>query len=179
MTLRESQRIDAQSAKCLVELVGDDGVLDEEFEGNDLQRVLVRGFEDDRASGAGLLDLEPARGTHAPAVAGFQAGKTVLRHGHAEVVAESFRRREERSIDDAADGVDTVVVGTGLATAGAVKAGHRFAAADVEWLAKHVLAAILDGFDGGHQAPLNVSIPLLREERRFEQEDSVHETQMR
>ena len=59
----------------LVELVGDDGVLDEELEGDDLEGVLVGGFEDDGAGGSGLLYLEPARGADAPAIAGFEAGK--------------------------------------------------------------------------------------------------------
>jgi hypothetical protein len=54
-----------------VELAGDDGVLNEKFEGDDLQRVLMRGFEDDGARSAGLLDLEPARSTDAPAITGF------------------------------------------------------------------------------------------------------------
>jgi hypothetical protein len=98
-----------------VKLAGDDGVLNEELEGDNLQRVLVGGFEDDGARGSSLLNLEPASGTDAPAIAGLQASKTVLRHGRAQVVAESLRRREERSIDDAADGVDAVVVGVGLA----------------------------------------------------------------
>ena len=42
---------------ALVELAGDDGVLDQKLERNDLEGVFVGGFEDDRASGSGLLDL--------------------------------------------------------------------------------------------------------------------------
>jgi hypothetical protein len=67
----------------LVELAGNDGVLDEKFEWNDFERVLVGGFEDDGTGGSRSLDLEPAGGTDAPAVTGFEAGETKLRHGSA------------------------------------------------------------------------------------------------
>lgn len=127
-----------------VELVGDDGVLDEQLEGNDLQRGLVGGFEDDGASGAGLLDLEPARGADAPAVAGPEAGEAVLRHGGGEIVAQGFGGFEEGVVDDAADGVDAEVLGAGLAAAGAVEAGHGLAAAGGERLAEDVAAAGLE-----------------------------------
>jgi len=120
---------------ALVELAGDDGVLDQKLERNDLEGVFVGGFEDDGAGGAGLLDLQPAGSTDAPAVAGFEASETELRHGGAEIVAQSLGRFKEWSVDDAADGVDAVVVGASLATARAIKTRHGFAAADVEGLA--------------------------------------------
>lgn len=128
--------------------VGDDGELDEEFEGDDFEGVFVGGFEEDGAGGSGLLDLEPAGGADAPAVAGFEAGEAVLGHGGGEVVAEGFGGGEERGVDDAADGVDAQVVGAGLAAAGAVEAGHGIAAADVEGLAEDVFAAGFGGFLG-------------------------------
>jgi hypothetical protein len=40
-----------------LELAGNDGVLDENLERNDFQRVLMGGFEDDGAGGSGLLNL--------------------------------------------------------------------------------------------------------------------------
>ncbi len=126
---------------CLVELGGDDSVLNEELEGDDLEGVLVGGFEDDGAGGSGLLDLQPAGGADAPAVSGFEAGEAVLGHGGGEIVAEGLGGGEERGVDDAADGVDAVVVGAGLAAAGAVEAGHGLAAAGVEGLAEDVFAA--------------------------------------
>jgi hypothetical protein len=73
-----------------------------------------------------------------------------LRHGGAEVVAQDLGRLEEGRVDDAADGMDAVVLGAGLAAAGAIKAGHGLAAANVEGLAENVFAAVSDGFDGGH-----------------------------
>jgi hypothetical protein len=137
-----------------MELAGDDGVLDEEFERNNLEGVLVGGFKDDGAGSACLLNLKPACGTDTPAVTGFESSEAVMRHGGAEVVAENLRRREEGSVDDATDGVDTVVVGAGLTTAGAVEARHGLAATDVEGLAEDVFATVFDGFDGGHDPVL-------------------------
>jgi hypothetical protein len=136
---------------ALVELAGDDRVLNEELEWDDFESVFVGGFENDGAGGSSLLDLEPAGRADAPAVAGFEAGKTKLRHRSAEVVAESLGGFEKRNVDYAADGVDAVIVGAGLAATGAVEAGHGLAAADVEGLAEDVLAAVFDGFDFGHR----------------------------
>jgi hypothetical protein len=135
-----------------MELGRNDGVLDEELERNDLEGSFVRGFKDDGTGGSRLLDFQPSGSTDAPAIARLEAGKTELRHGSAEVIAESLRGFKKRSIDDAADGVDAVIVGGSLAAASAVEASHGFAAADVEGLAKHVPAAIFDGFNSGHRA---------------------------
>jgi hypothetical protein len=139
----------------LVKLAGNDRVPDQQFEWDDFEGVFVGGFEHDGTSGPGLLNLQPARGTDAPPVSWFETGKTKLRHGGAQVVAQSLRDFEETSIDDATDRVDAVVVGTSLAAAGAIEAGHRFAAADVEWLAENVLTAIFDGFNLGHVSILD------------------------
>jgi len=134
-----------------MELVGDDSVLDKKLEGDNLEGVLVSGFEDDGAGRSRLLDLQPASGTDAPAVAGFETGEAELRHGSAEIIAQGFGGGEEGDVDDAADGMDAMVFGASLAAAGAVKACHGLAAADVEGLAEDVLAAVLDGFDSGHR----------------------------
>lgn len=133
-----------------MKLAGDNRVLDEKLEGNDFEGVLVSGFEDDGAGGSSLLDLKPAGGTDAPAVTGFETGKTELRHRSAEIVAERLGGFEKGSVDDAADGMDAEVVGASFTAAGAVETGHRLAAADVQRLAEDVLAAVFNGFDGGH-----------------------------
>ena len=78
-----------------MKLIGDYGVLDQKLEGDDFEGGFVGGFEDDGAGCSGLLDLEPAGSTDAPAVAGFEARETMLGHGCAEVVAEGFRGGEE------------------------------------------------------------------------------------
>src|SRR5947209_5721902 len=69
-------KLTRSAPRALVELGGDNGELDEELEGDDLEGVLMGGFEDDGAGCSGLLDLQPAGGTDAPAVAGFEAGKS-------------------------------------------------------------------------------------------------------
>ena len=130
-----------------MELIGDDGVADEEFEGHDVEGGLVGGFQDDGAGGTCLLDLEPAGGTDAPAVAGAEAGESVFRHGGGEVVAEGLGGGEERLVHDAADGVDAEVFGASFAAAGTVKARHGFASAGGDGLAKDVFSAGL-GFSG-------------------------------
>jgi hypothetical protein len=90
-----------------VELVRNNGVLNEEFEGNDAKCVFVRRFENYGAGGSGLLHLQPASGAHAPAIAGLEAVEAILRHGRGEIVAKSLAGGEKGRIDDAADGVDT------------------------------------------------------------------------
>ncbi len=133
-----------------MELVGDDGVLDQEFEGDDPEGVLVGGFEDDGAGGSGLEDLQPACGADAPAISGFEAGEAVLGHGGGEVVAEAFGGGEEVVGDDTADGVYAEIVSTGVAAAITVEAGHGIAAAGGEGLAEDVFGGGLLGFGGGH-----------------------------
>ena len=133
--------------QSLVELVGDDGVLDKQLEGDDLQRGLVGGFEDDGAAGSRLLDLQPARGADTPTVAGFEASEAVLGHGGGEVIAQRLRRGEEGLVDDTADGMDSEVIRAGLAAACAIEAGHWGTAAGGEGLAEDILAARL-GFSG-------------------------------
>jgi hypothetical protein len=134
----------------LVELVRNDRVLDEKLEGDDAEGVLVSRFENDGTGCSGLLDFEPAGGADAPAVAGFEAGKAELGHGSREIVAERLRGSEKGLIDDAADGVDANVVGTGVATAIPEKAGHRLAAANSEGLPEDVSSEVFDGFGIRH-----------------------------
>ena len=137
----------------LVELVGNYRMLDQEFKGDNLEGSLMGGFEDDGAGSSRLLDLEPTGGANAPAVAGSEAGESVLRHGCAEIVAKGLGDAEELFVDDAADGVDTEVVGACVATVVAVEAGRRIlrlAATDVQRLTEYVAAAGFDRFGGRH-----------------------------
>ena len=145
---------------ALVKLAGNDGVLDEQIKRDDPEGVLVGGFEDDRAGGSSLLNLQPPGGTDAPAVTWLETSEPKLGHGGAEVVAEGLGGFEEGSVDDTADGVDAEVFGAGLAAAGAVKAGHGLAAADFERLAEDVFAAILGGFGRGHLVMSPLSEPV-------------------
>ncbi len=118
-----------------MELVGDDGMLNQEIEGNDLEGVLVGGFQDDGAGCPRLLDLEPTSGADTPPVARLEAGEPVLGVWSGKVVSEGLGGLEEGFVDDAAYRVDPEVVLAGLAAAGAVKTGHGFASADLKGLA--------------------------------------------
>jgi hypothetical protein len=130
-----------------VEGLGDDGVLEEDIEGDDIEGVLVGGFEDDGAGSAGALDLEPSGGADAPAVACLEAGKAVLGHGRGEIVAETGGLGQEGVGDDAADGVHAEIVRAGVAAAIAEEAGEGVGAAGFQGLAEDVL---LRGEVGGH-----------------------------
>jgi len=134
----------------LVEVIRDDGVLDEKFEGDDLKGIFVGGFEEDGAGCSCLLDLKPASGADAPSIAGLKSGKAVLRHRGGEVVAKGFAGGEKVGIDDAADGVDTEVAGAGVAAAVAIEARHGSASASGKRLAEDVSAGKFLWFDGGH-----------------------------
>jgi hypothetical protein len=149
--------------RALVKFAGDDRELDQQFEGNYLEGVLVGRFEHHRARCSRLLNLKPAGCADAPAIAWLEAGEAVLRHGRREVVAQGLRSREEGLVDDAADGVDAEVIGSSLAAAGAVKAGHGVAAAGVEGLAEYIFSAGLVGFDGGHGPSLSSLVSHFRE----------------
>ena len=145
-----------------MELVGDDGELDQELERDDAEGVLVGGFKDDGAGSSGLLDLEPASGADTPAIAGLETGEAILRHGGDEIVAEALGGGEEVGRDDAADGVDAEVLFAGLAATGSVEAGHGLAAAGGEGLAEDVLCGgflWLDGRHGDEFPPLPFQYP--------------------
>jgi hypothetical protein len=127
--------------------------LNEKFEGDDFEGVFVGGFEDDGTGGSRLLDLKPSCGTDAPAVAGLEAGESILRHRGNEVVAEGAGGFEEGLIDDTTDGVDAEIVGAGVAAAVAVEAGGRItwlATAGGQGLAEDVASRGLSGLDGRH-----------------------------
>jgi hypothetical protein len=129
----------------LVEGFGDDGVGEEDFEGDDFESGFVSGFEYDGAGCPGALDLEPAGSTDAPAVSGLEAGEAVLRHGCGEIVAEAGRGGEEFFVHDAANGVEALVVRAGVAAAVAEEARHGLAAAGFKSLAEDVFL----GLEGG------------------------------
>ena len=94
---------------------------------------------------------EPAGGADAPAVAGFEAGETVLRHRGEEIVAEGLGGCEEGRVDDAADGVDAVVVGAGVAAAVAVEAGHRARSRRCRGAGRGRCGRGIYGLCGGHR----------------------------
>jgi hypothetical protein len=129
---------DEWGIRDLVEGGGDDCVLEEKLEGDDFEGRFVRGFEDDGARSAGLLNVEPAACAHAPAVTRLEAGESVLRHGCREVVAEAGRGGKKLFCDDAADRVHAEVVGAGVATAIAIEAGYGVDTTGFEGLTEDV-----------------------------------------
>ena len=116
----------------------------------------MRGFENNRTTRTGLLNLQPPRSTNAPPVAGFETRETVLGHGSDEIVAERACGFEEGLVDDATDRVNAAVVGAGVAATVAIEAGHRLAAADFERLSEDISRGGLDRF-GGRHGELSVS----------------------
>ena len=124
--------------------------MDEKLERNDAQGIFVCSFQDNRAGRSGLLNLKPAGGTDAPAVAGLETRESVLGHGGDEVVAKGLGRGEEWGVHDAADGVDTEIVGAGVAATIAIEAGHRLTAAGLQRLAKDITRGSFDGFRDRH-----------------------------
>lgn len=129
----------------LVQCLGNDCVLDQNFKGNDGERGLMRCFKDDGTACSRLLNLKPAGGAYAPSVARLEAGKAELKHRRAEVIPEELGDAEKLVVDNTADGVDSEVVGAGLAAAGAVETRHGLTAAHLQRLAEHVSSTSFDG----------------------------------
>lgn len=126
----------------LVQGFRNDGVLKEEFKRDDFQGALVGGFEHDRASGTGLLHLEPACGADAPAVAGAEAGEAEMGHRCGEVIAQACGGLKELGGDDAADRMQAEIFGGGVAARVAEEAGDWVGAADLEGLAEYVFLRV-------------------------------------
>lgn len=114
------------------------GVLSQHLEGHDFERARMRGGECDWRVRAALDTFEPARGAHAPPVAGLQAGEFELRPWRREVVADLATEREKVRGHLHAHRVAAVVLGTGVAAAVAKKSGHRLRGARLERAAKDV-----------------------------------------
>ena len=83
------------------------------------------GGEDHGRGAAGVVGLEPARGAHAPAVAGLEARKSRLRARRRQIVSGLATEREELRVDDRADRVAAQVLGPRRAAAVAEEAGQR------------------------------------------------------
>ena len=115
-----------------------EGVRLQIFQRDKLERVKMRGFEDDLRSHARIERLDPASDAEAPAVARRQSRKIVMRHGRGEVIALRAAEGEKFGGRHDADGVQSLVVGTGAAIAVAVKAGHGRGAAALQRLAKNI-----------------------------------------
>lgn len=130
--------------------LGNDSVLEEDIERHDFERVFMCRLKNYGAGGASLLHLQPSRRADTPAVTWLEPGKSVLRHGSGEIVAEMSGDSEKFFGHDAADRVRAKVFRTGAARAVAVEAGHGFAAAGFQGLSQHIL--LNRGLSAGHIA---------------------------
>src|SRR5579862_8133273 len=103
-----------------------------------VQGALMSRAQDDVRRLARVERLLPARRAKAPAVAGDEAGKAVIRHRRREIVALSLRISEELGRGDDANRVAADIVGAGVTAAIAIEAGHRPERAILERFAQHV-----------------------------------------
>ena len=115
-----------------------DSVLAQRLDRDDPQCRGVRGGEHHRRCGAVTVGVEPPRCADAPAVAGLEAGKAVLRHRCHEVVAASELMLEELRGHHSAHRVGAQVIRARRAAAVAIEAGERVAATLLEWTAEHI-----------------------------------------
>src|SRR5690606_37941753 len=132
---QEESRIGAAAARQSVQIRGE---LLQEIERHDLERALVRAFQDHARRHAVLVRLEPTGGAKAPAVARLQARETVLGHRRREVVAAEARELEELPRDPDADRMRAEILVARVAAAVAEEAGTGTLAAGLERLAEDV-----------------------------------------
>src|SRR5712691_7988591 len=115
-----------------------DRVFLQQIERHDFEGRFMRRGEPHPGCAAGLESFLPALGAQAPAVARLQPGKTGGRDRRRQIVAGGARKRQELGIDPGADGVETDILGAGLAAACPVEPGQRFRAALAELLAENI-----------------------------------------
>ena len=119
--------------------LGNDGVLQKQVEGYDLQRVLMCRLKNDWARRACLLHLQPSRRANTPAVARLQAGESILWHRSGKIIAEMGRDCEELLGHDTADGVHAEILGAGVAAAVTIETRLRLGAAGFQRLTQYIL----------------------------------------
>lgn len=117
---------------------GDYCVLQQHVKGNDLQGSFVGGFQNYRTGCTRTLYLQPASSAHAPAVSWLEARKAKLRHRRGKIVSQARRSFQEFLINNAADGMDTHVVGTGITATVTIEARHRLATTALQSLPKYI-----------------------------------------
>jgi hypothetical protein len=116
----------------LVVLVIREGVTFQILPRHELKGGDVGAFQPHARSAAGIERLLPAGDAQAPAIAGLQAGKFVLRDGRGEVVALRAAEEQEFGGHFHADGVETDIARAGAAIAIAIKTGDRLEAAGTQ-----------------------------------------------
>jgi len=111
--------------------------------GHDRQCAAMSGGEFDLRCATFIVSLHEASGAQAPAVTGFQAGKTPFGSGRRQVVADIFGKGQKLRRHDCADRVAAPIFGAGIAVSVAKVPGQRVAGTRDECLAQHVDGRIL------------------------------------
>lgn len=127
------------SQSSSVESLGNDGVLQKQIKGYDLQRVFMCRLKNNRARRACLLYLQPSCRADTPAVARFQPRETILWHWSRKIIAETGRGSEKVFGHNTADGVHANIFRPSVAAAVAIEAGHRLGAAGFQRLTQYIL----------------------------------------
>jgi hypothetical protein len=116
-------------------------VLLKRSERNETKRPLMGRRQHHVGGRAILVCPSPVQRGHAPAVAGREARKLVLRPRGDQVVADTTLVLEERGRDNRTDRVAPPVLWTGSTTPIAVKAGERVAATRLKLAAENIAIA--------------------------------------
>src|ERR1700722_508186 len=98
-----------------------------------------------------MVSAQPVRRGHAPPVSRYQAGKAVLRHWRAQVVADAPLVLEELARHHGADGVTAAVLWSRVTAAVPVEASEGVSSTWLKLAAEHVPVT--------HPASINSSGP--------------------
>ena len=101
------------------------GELLQDFERNDIQRMMVGAFQHDPGRSAGQICLFPAQRAQAPLVTILQARKSILGNRSAQVVAAAGAECEEIRGHHGTDDMRADVIDAGLAAAVPEETGER------------------------------------------------------
>ena len=104
----------------------------ESFQGNDLQSLLVSGGNDHRAAHSLVNGILPCLCADAPSVAGGQPGETVLRHWCDQVIPLGACELQELLGNQAANGVQTMVIAVCVAASIPIPASERFSRSGIQ-----------------------------------------------
>ena len=109
------------------------GVLAECFQGNYFKGSLVRRGEDHKCRRPVAMRTEPIYCGNAPPIARHKTWKTVVWHRGNQIVADGQLMREKLGSDHRADGVASLVFGSGLATPVTVEPRHGVGTARLQF----------------------------------------------
>jgi hypothetical protein len=109
------------------------GVLAKGFQRNYFKGTLVRRGEDHKCRRPVAMRTEPICGGNAPPIARHKTWETVVWHRGAQIVADGQLMLEKLGSDHRADGVASMVFGSGLATPVTVEPRHGVGTARLQF----------------------------------------------